>query len=41
MDNFDLNELMDLEEANESRLRSGGPRGSHVAGRLDKHLREQ
>ena len=33
MDNFDLNELIDLAEA------YIGPRGSHVAGRLKKHLR--
>ena len=28
----------DLSSANGSRLCSGGPRGSHVAGRLNKHL---
>ena len=28
----------DLSEVDGSRLRSGGPRGSHVADRLNKHL---
>ena len=28
----------DLSSADGSRLRSGGTRGSHVAGRLNKHL---
>ena len=27
----------DLSSSNGSRLHSGGPRGSHVAGRLNKH----
>ena len=51
MDNFNLDELMDLAEAyvgpmvdaiyrrlNRTRLRSGGPRGGHVADRPDQHL---
>ena len=51
MENFNLDELMDLAEAyvgpmvrcdlssaDRTRLRSGGPRGGHVADRPDQHL---
>ena len=33
------NNRCNLWSADGSRLRSGGPRGIHVAGRLNKHLR--